>query len=208
MNTGRPDNRKAMKRLQEAFEQGARAAQEALRKMMRRELDFTVSGVQEVPFEQVCNFRYPADVPVAMIVLRLLGEGEGYLVFVMFEESAKKVNQILWEEVPECSEVLNLSSISAIKEMGNVVGSCFLNRLADSSGIELRPGEPMFVYDLMEAMMEALLIEQSLSSDRAIIVDTIIKNPQEGIAFDILFLPSGGLLNRLIEGLSENDRAD
>jgi chemotaxis protein CheC len=91
----------------------------------------------------------------------------------MYEESAKKVNQILWEEVPNTVEVLNLSSISAIKEMGNIVGSCFLNRLADSSGVELRPGEPLFVYDLMEAVMEALLIEQSLSSDRAIIVDTV-----------------------------------
>lgn len=205
MNTRGSENREAMLSLQKAFEHGAKGAQDALRMMMKRDLEFTVSGVQEVPFEQVCSFRYPPDVPVAMIVLRLLGAGEGYLVFVMFEESAKKVNQILWEEGPKSSEVLNLSSISAIKEMGNIVGSCFLNRLADSSGIELRPGEPMFVYDLMEAVMEALLIEQSLSSDRAIIVDTIIKNPQEGISFDILFLPSGGLLDRLLEGLARHE---
>jgi hypothetical protein len=65
-----------MMNLKTVFEQGAKGAQDALRMMMKRDLEFTVSGVQEVPFEQVCSFRYPPDVPVAMIVLRLLGEGE------------------------------------------------------------------------------------------------------------------------------------
>jgi chemotaxis protein CheC len=191
----------SIEKIQKIFETGAQKARESLRLMMNRNLEINVLGARIMPFEEVSRFRFPEDVPVAMIVLRLLGEGEGFFAFVMFEESAKKVNQILWEEVPEASEVLNISNISALKEMGNIVGSCFLNELSNSSGVELRPSEPVFVYDLMAAIIDTLLIEQSFTSDNAILLDTEIRSPEEGIALDIMFLPSGQLLEVLQGGL-------
>jgi len=200
--------RQAMEQFEAVFQRGAAAARETLALMMNRELSMKVLGVREMAFEDVSRFRFPEDVPVAMIILRLSGEANGFLAFLMFEESAKKLNQILWEETPESSEVLNLSNVSAIKEMGNIVGSCFLNKLADASGVELRPSEPIFIYDLMAAIMEVLMLEQSLTSDRAIIVDTEIRSQEEGISFDVLFLPSNTLFSRLCAGLLARETHD
>lgn len=205
MSLSDPKCKEALKHLQQVFEQAALDARQTLLLMMKRDVIIKVAGIKELPFEEVSHFRFPEDVPVAIIVLRLQGDAEGYLAFIMFEESAKRVNQILWEEVPETCEVLNISNISALKEMANIVGSCFLNKLADRSGIELRPSEPLFVYDLMAAVMETLLLEQSYSSEKAILVDTEIESPKEGISFDILFLPSTELLSLLCRGFESHD---
>jgi chemotaxis protein CheC len=192
----------AYERINGLFNTGAASARDKLRRMMHREINFDVSGVQEIPFEEVSSYRFPPDVPVAMVLLRIQGNaGSGFLAFVMFEESAKKVNQILWEEAPEASEVLNTSNISALKEMGNIVGSCLLSELANASGLELRPSEPLFVYDMMAAMIQTLLLEQSCDSERAILTDTRISSEQEGLSFDILFFPSKELCDNLCQGL-------
>lgn len=207
MNLSDEQRQETLKRLQGVFQESAITARQTLAQLMHRDLSIEVAGLRELPFEEVTRYRFPEDVPVAMILLRLLGDqaGEGFLVFVMFEESAKKVNEILWEEIPETTEVLNLSNISALKEMGNIVGSCFLNQLADSSGVGLRPSEPLFVYDLMAAMMEALLLEQSLASDQALLIDTEIKSSADGIAFDVIFLPTASLVEKLYHGFFDND---
>lgn len=199
------NRKKGLKLLEAVFRQGSQKAQKSLEMMINRQLEVNTEEVSECPFEEVCSHHFPEDVPVAVVLLRLREQDEGYLAFVMFEESAKKVNQILWEEVPETSEVLNVSNVSALKEMSNIVGSCFLNELADASGIELRPSEPVFVYDLMAAIMQAILLEQSLTSDKAILVDSQIVSPGEGISFQVMFLPSRSLFEEICTGLVKND---
>ena len=194
----------ALSAIQEAFQKGIVPAKKALHLLTKRNLEIKVDAVKKIPFEEVSHYRFPEDVPVVIIVLRLHEMEQGFLAFVMFEESAKKINQILWEETPESCEVLNLSNISAIKEMGNIIGSCLLNQLANDTGIELRPSEPIFIFDLMAAVMQVLILEQSMTSDHAILIDTKITCAEEGISFDVLFLPSGELLTQIAEGAASH----
>ena len=90
----------------------------------------------------------------------------------------------------------------ALKELANVVASCFLNTLADRAGSELRPTEPFFVYDMLAAVLEGLIAEQSLMADKAILIDTNMAEHEKGIGVHFLFLPSPKLIESIAAHLT------
>ena len=102
-------------------------------------------------------------------------------------------------ETPATSEVIDVSNVSAISEMGNIVSCCFLDELSDATGLSIRPSQPIFAFDLLAAMMQTVLLEQGFESDKAIVIDTLIKCQSEGISFNLLFLPTRDLFNRIGE---------
>ena len=183
------------------FEQGTDLAGRSMERMLGCRLAIRVNRIAEVPFEDLHEELYPPDTPMAMIVMRIAGDYGGYVVFLMYEEDAKKLNEILWGQVPLGDGVLNLSDPSALEELANVVGSSFLNTLADRSGCELRPTEPTFVYDMLAAVLDSLVAEQSLMADNAILIDTRMAESEQGIGVHFLFLPSPELIDMIIAHL-------
>jgi len=195
-------DRTTLENIQSIFEEGAKQAGETMGMMIGRKLEINVNRVVEIPFQDLYGDLYPPDTPLAMIVLRITGQNSGYILFLMFEENAKKLNELLWDEISLEDGVVNLSNVSALKELANVVGSCFLNTLANRVGIELRPTEPVALYDMFAALLEGLIIEQSLVSDKAILIDTNMAEQEKGIGVHFLFLPSPGLVESIAHRLS------
>ena len=186
-----------LERIKSVFSEGAELAGRSMEMMIGCPLSIHVNRIAQVPFEDLCETLYPPDTPMAMILLRITGDNSGYIVFLMYEENARKLNEILWGSVPLEDGVINLSDPSALRELANVVGSCFLNVLADRVGLELRPTEPFFVYDMLAAVLEGLIAEQSLIADKAILVDTNMAEKERGIGMHFLFLPSPDLVENL-----------
>ncbi len=195
-------DRTTLENIQSIFEESAAQAGETMGMMIGQKLEIRVNRVVEVPFQDLYEGLYPPDTPLAMIVVRITGQNSGYILFLMFEENAKKLNELLWNEISFEDGVVNLSNISALKELANVVGSCFLNTLANRVGIELRPTEPIALYDMLAAVLEGLIVEQSLVSDKAILIDTNMAEQQRGIGVHFLFLPSPGLVDSIANGLN------
>ena len=178
-------------------QRGAAVAEQSLTMMLGKPITFAVRRVALVPIEDVCSGPLAGDVPVVCIALRIAGEGAGYVVFIMYEQAAKRINEVLWGGIPLDDGILNVSNVSALKEMANIVGSGFLNALADALKIELRPSEPVFVYEMLGATLDTLLLEQSLESDVAFVIDSSIQSAEADITLDFLFLPAPEMITAL-----------
>lgn len=194
-----------LERLRKVFTDGSLAAGNSLSMLTGRNVTITIVKIAESGIEEVSGFFQTDETPVVMIPLRISSEKGAHLgcmVFVMLEESAKRLNQLLWENINDGVTVLNISDVSAIKEMGNIVGSCYISSLADACRLEMRPSDPIFVYDMIAALMDALLVEHSMLSDRVLLVETHLETTAQEIALEFIFLPSPELAEIFVEKLT------
>lgn len=102
-------NTETLDRIRSIFEQGAAQAGQSMGTMIGRKLEININQIEEVPFQDLYEGLYPPDTPMAVIVIRISGANNGYIVFLMYEENAGKLNEILWGEMPFEDGVINLS---------------------------------------------------------------------------------------------------
>lgn len=153
-----------------------------------------------IPFEQLYEGFASPETPMAVLVMRISGEGSGFLLFIMYEEAARKLNEHLWEGVPfDENTIVNLSNISALKELGNVAGTSFLNQLSKVSGLELRPSEPYVMYDMVASVLQMIIMENTPYCEEVLTIDSEFSDPALGISLKFIFLPTYEFQNMLEE---------
>ena len=88
---------------------------------------------------------------------------------------------------------------SAIGELGNVVGSAFMNALADHANLILHPSPPVVLEDIAEALLETIYAEILDQGGDVIMVDTVFED-EAGVAAGLLLVaPDGDCIDRLEE---------
>ncbi|HEY8417204.1 MAG TPA: chemotaxis protein CheX [Limnochordales bacterium] len=96
----------------------------------------------------------PEDTPVAAAFFEVTGDLTGYLLLAIPEEPARQiVDELLGTVGPAADEELVNSTIG---ELGNVVGSAFLNALADRFGRRVAPSPPQVAWDMVGALLSTL----------------------------------------------------
>lgn len=94
------------------------------------------------------------DTAVAAIALEVGGDLDGYLVLTIPMESLELfLKPLLGELDVDADEEL---ADSALGELGNVVGSAFLNDLADRFSLRIKPSPPAVVRDMIGALLATL----------------------------------------------------
>lgn len=190
-----------LEKVREAYAVSIAEAGEHMGKMLGKQLDVRARRIGYVPFDRLYEGLAPPETPMAMLVMRIAGEGDGFILFVMFEEAAKRLNEHLWEGVPFEDTVVDLSNMSALKELANVSGTAFLNRLAKIADLELRPSEPYMMYDMVASVLEMVIAENAPLSDEVILIDSDLIDPSLRLSMHFLFLPSPDMAARLQERL-------
>ncbi len=185
--------------LQKTLNQGATDAGSKLSQLIHQQVEIEVSRIEEVPVDALHTDAFPPDVPCALVALRFSGDSDGFAVFLMYEQCARRINELLWDDIPPGNDIINISCISALKEMANIVGSGFLNCIADQLGIALIPSDPVFLYDMVGALMDAIIMEESMVTESVLNVETVMKCSTVGITMHFLFLPSPSLIQRMKE---------
>lgn len=189
--------------LREVLERGVRQAVRAAELMLGRPVRMTLARIKAVPADAIFEGRFRADSPLAMVVLRIDDQGGGFLLLMMDEDSARTLNALLWGGVPGAGGPLTADGISALKEMANIVGSSFLNALADAAQVALRPSEPIFLYDMLAAVIQTLLVEQGIDTDRILLIGTSLACADADVCLDFLFLPSPALIETVLGSLGD-----
>ncbi len=170
--------------------------------MLGQPMDVRPRRIEAVSFESLYEGLAPPETPMAMLILRISGDGGGFLVFMMFEESARRLNEHLWDAIAFDDIVVNLSNMSALKELANVAGSAFINELADRADIELRPSEPHVLYDMIASVLQMIVMENAPLSEDVILIDSDLADPELGLKMHFLFFPSPELESLLEEKLA------
>lgn len=180
---------------------GAENAADHLTGLTGIETDVDVSRVTFVSVEaipaQVADERHLG------VVLELDGFPTGYAAVLFDEASGRRVADALVSGDGEFGRLHE----SAIREVGNVVSSGFVDGWANVLGTTIDLSPPEFVDDVGGAIMDPIAALLGQSQQCAFVVDSTIRTPDDEVACELYVLPDGGELREALETIDPGDAA-
>jgi chemotaxis protein CheC len=90
---------------------------------------------------------------------------------------------------------------SMLGEVGNILGTNYINALAQMVAMKLEPAPPQVVEDMLGAILESVLLGRGEDVDQALIMDSNLMVEDEACSLSFLLLPSHGGIKLLLENL-------
>lgn len=170
-----------------------------LSEMVGQEVSATSMKARQVSLKKVPGLLGGDDAQTTAVYLSVLGPARGHLVMVIHPHIALELVDLLMGDPPGTTRSLGDMEKSALGEMGNIMGSFFLNTLADATGLNLGVSPPAVMTDMAGAVIDAALAELMLEADEAMIVETLYGTRDRQIDGTFLIMPSLSLQRALIE---------
>ena len=109
-------------------------------------------------------------------VVLLISETEGLALYdLLNEKTAGKTIRI------------DSDVISTIGEINNILGSCFVNLLADRLEVEAHPTTPINTFDMLGAILEDIMLQQEYLDRVVLCADVLLREKQRG-QFHVRFM--------------------
>lgn len=180
--------------LREVANIGSGTAATALSSLVGRSIDLTVPSASALPISEAVDAVGEAEREVISVLLPVLGELEGVVLLVFSPESASLLCELLGVELD--SEF----GLSALGEIGNILGASYLGALSTMTGIAMEPSPPQCASDYLAAIVSSALIAAT-QGDLALLLDSELVVEETECSFSFMFVPSGSGIDGLLAGL-------
>jgi chemotaxis protein CheC len=179
--------------LRELANIGSGNAATALASMLGREVELAVPRALALPLADAVDAVGPADRDVTSVVLPIFGDIDGIVLLLFPVDDAATLCRLLGVEPG--TEVGD----SAIAEIGNILGSSYINALGSLARLEIEPKPPHVVKDMLGAIVASLLTETVGETDIALVLDSELDVHDAACAMSFLLLPTEGGVQHLLE---------
>lgn len=177
-------------------------AMSSLSMMIGIEVSVNKFGLRQIPIDQISHLMGGPDNPSIGIYLTFSGSADGHIMLMYEPKMGMDFVDLLLCQPPGTATLLTEMERSALGEMGNIVGSSFLNALADSGGMTLKPSPPSVMMDMAGALLDVIAAEIVATQDDAFIAETAFHAPGRDISGAFFVIPSQGLLDGLMARLA------
>ncbi|CAA9464454.1 MAG: Chemotaxis protein CheC -- inhibitor of MCP methylation [uncultured Solirubrobacteraceae bacterium] len=183
--------------LRELANIGSGTASTALSGMLGRPVDISVPVVQALPFAEAVEAVGPVEQEVTGILLGIVGDLNGAVLLVIDPAGAATLCTMLGVEAD--SEW----GLSALGEIGNIVGASYLTALSAMTGLEMEPTPPAPVTDMLGAIVASALASHAAGADAdvALMLDTDLEVEGEDCGISFLLLPTAGGVHEMLARL-------
>jgi len=171
----------------------------ALSQMLGREVDLSVPRALALPLADAVDAAGDPAELVSAVALPLEGDINGLVLLLIPIPHAARLCQMLGVEPG--TEVGD----SAISEIGNILGTSYLNALAAMTGLGMVPCPPQLVTDLLGAVVASVLAESASHGDIALVLDSELDVAGEPCSIGFMLVPNAGGVSDLLAplGLAE-----
>jgi chemotaxis protein CheC len=171
------------------------SAATALSQMLSREVEINVPRALALPLADAVEACGSPEEMVAAVVIPVEGNLQAIVLMLIGLDDASSLCRLLGVEAgTEVGE-------SALREIGNIVGTNYLNGLAGMTGVELFPRPPHLTVDMLGAVVASLLAQTVGSHDLALVLDSELDVSGEPCAISFLLLPTVGGISELLARL-------
>jgi chemotaxis protein CheC len=181
--------------LRELANIGSGNASTALSAMLGRSVDISVPSALVLPMPQAVEHVGSPEDEATGIVLGVFGDFAASVLLLLTPSDADLMCGLLGVEAG--TEI----GVSALMEIGNIVGSSYINALAGMTGMEVEPTPPAAATDMLAAILESVLAERAGASDLALLLDSNLVVEGEGCSISFLLVPDHGGVELLLSRL-------
>ena len=181
--------------LRELANIGSGNASGALSSLLGRPVDISVPSAQAVSFADAVEATGDPETEITGIVLGIAGDLDGVVLLLVSPADADALCSMLGVEPG--SEY----APSALGEVGNIVGSSYINALAEMTGMAIEPTPPSTATDMLGAIVETVLASQAHAGDVALMLDSDLRVEGEDCSIAFVLVPSENGVGELLERL-------
>lgn len=181
--------------LRELANIGSGTASTALSSMLARSVDISVPSAVVMPMAEAVDAAGPAEQEITGIALAVIGDMEATVLLLVAPSDAALLCGMLGVEAgTEIGE-------SALMEIGNVVGTSYVNALAAMTGMAIEPTPPGIATDMMAAIVESVLAARAHAGELALMLDSDLVVEGEDCSISFLLVPDQGGVDQLLARL-------
>jgi chemotaxis protein CheC len=178
--------------LRELANIGSGNAGTALGAMLGKSVDINVPTAAALPLDEAVAIAGAPDELRYGVVVPMVGDFEAIVVLLFPENDAKKLTGIYGIE-PSTPD-----GYSMLGEVGNILGTNYINALAQMVGMEMEPQPPQVVEDMLASILSTVLIGRGDDIEEALILDSNLLVEEEECTLSFLLLPNHGGIKELL----------
>ena len=149
---------------------GAGNAATALATILDEKVEISLPNVRITGFDQAVDALGGAETMTVGVLVNFSGEANGMIMFLLNMEDANGITEILIGKNEDDTELSDLK-LSAIKEIGNILGSSYLNSIAALTGLSINISIPYLAIDMVGAIMSVPMIEFSAVGNKVMFIE-------------------------------------
>lgn len=179
---------------------GAGHAATALSQLVDRKIVITCPELRQIPTSQVPYALGGPETMVAAVYVRVLGDAQGGLLFVLDDLSARALAGLMRSVV--APEQLAEADHELIKHAGNMLLSAFLSALGRTAHLAMVSGSPGYANDMIGAILETVLAEIEGHAETAVLVDAdFLEQEERSVRGRLFLLPAPGTMEVLAQAV-------
>ena len=190
--------------LREVANIGAGHAATALSTMIGSTIMISVPRVNVMKLEDIPPVVSSAEEPVAAVLLHMLGDLTGRTLLVVPCAAAVRLAELLMHREPSGGCSLGALEESAVKEVGNILSSAYMNALSDFMGMLLLPSPPTLSIDTSAAVLTSTYVQFGADRNRVFCVESEfqLKDVDERLRGFFLLLPDPASLTVMLRAVN------
>jgi len=179
--------------LRELANIGSGTAGTALSQMLGRSVDISVPNAFVLPLAEAVDAVGAAEEDVTGVVIPLQGELDAVVLLVFPVADAATLCGLLGVEAG--TEV----GLSALSEIGNILGASYVGAIAAMTGLDLDLTPPQTVTDMLAAIVSTVLASRAADTDTAMILDSELQVEGEACSLGFMLLPAAGEVQEMLK---------
>jgi chemotaxis protein CheC len=154
--------------------------------MLGRSVDISVPNAFVLPLAEAVEAVGDPKEPVTGVVIPLAGDMDAVVLLVFPLADAVALCGMLGVEAG------TEDAVSALGEIGNILGASYIGSLGAMTGLELDLTPPQTVTDMLPAIVATVLAGRAQGTDTALILDSELRVEGEQCSLSFLLLPEPG----------------
>lgn len=165
--------------------------------MIGQEVSVENLRLRQVSMDEVAQLMGGPEALTVGVYLTVSGSADGHMMLMYQPAIALAfVDLLLGQELGSTRDLGEMEQ-SALGEMGNVVGSSFLNAMADSVSLRLMPSPPSVTMDMAGALLDIIAADVLLTQDEAYIAETTFRTSDQRMSGVFFVIPGDSLMQAL-----------
>lgn len=175
---------------------GGGNAATSISQLIEKSVNMAVPIIEIKNYDEVYEEIMNEDKMVNGVIMRSLGDGGGVFLFVITEEVAEDlVNMMMPEGMDLSDEIVS----SGLKELVNILVSSFLNAVSKMLDVNLVSSVPQLIQDMFGAIISSLYIETGQYDEDIMIIKNEFYYLGDRMETSLYFVPNPGVLEKLFE---------
>jgi len=173
----------------------------ALSSMLGKAVRMTLPDVQILGYNDAIKFLGDPEEIVAAILVKMSGEINGLMLFVLKLDFINQVLSILMKEEIEDYYQLNVLETSALEEVGNIIISSYVNAISSLSEVSINLSVPDIAINMLGGILSVPMVEFGYQTDKMMMISGQFIIGGKVLHSDLLMMPEIQSLNFLMEKL-------